>query len=163
MKPTIYLLVCLIFLTFSCSSDKGEAQDPASAILGTWEFSSLEVDEENTNTDLLLAKTYFIILLGQDCELVTFTFNEDATLVVESALNSLSTEVSFDGSSIPCPTDKEIEMASWSLEGDQLTIVDADGSEKTITIQLDGNKFTMSAESLSDGDYSGADAIFTKR
>tara|TARA_R110002020_G_scaffold63170_6_gene168936 strand:+ start:5818 stop:6303 length:486 start_codon:yes stop_codon:yes gene_type:complete len=161
MKSKINLLAVFTFLILSCSSDK-EDGPRTSSIVGSWEFSSLELDEGTTDTDLLLAEAYFIILKGQDCELVTFTFNDDNTLIAESSLGNVSTDFSLEGG-IPCPTDTEIETAIWSLEGDQLTIVDAEGLSETFTITLVNDELTVPSESLSGGTYTGASAVFTRK
>ncbi len=167
MKKIIFLFVAII-ITSSCSNDSDDnANDSPSdtnQLVGTWVLTDLRIDSGVDNDDLDFAKQIIAFLQGIDCDLVTFTFNENGTVSSENRANFLSIDVGMNGLEIPCPTESETEASVWSLEGDQLTFVNENMEEETITISFEGNDTLIIAGADIDAEnFAGADAIFTRQ
>ena len=156
---SFFSLVIVALLGFSCSSDKENPMGTAS-IEGTWDVAELKVDDSN-NQDLLFAKVIFDSLLLQDCELLALTFKADGTLITRSGVSNI--EIDFNATSIPCPSSFEEEDATWSLEGDQLTITDATGMAETATIQLTSSSLIVAGEDIEAESLTGTEIVFKKR
>ncbi len=159
IKRSFLSLVCVALLGFSCSSDKDNSMGTAS-IEGTWDVAELKVND-SSNQDLLFAKGIFDVLIAQDCELLALTFKADGTLITRSGVSDIA--IDFNSTSIPCPTSFEEEDATWSLEGDQLTITDATGMAETATIQLSSSSLIVAGEDIEAESLTGTDIVFKKR
>ncbi|TAI47072.1 lipocalin family protein [Flagellimonas allohymeniacidonis] len=164
----ISLLLCTLILVFSCSSDNeddsGNNENGTNDLVGTWVLTDLRVDSTTDNDDLDFAKEIIGFLQGIDCDLIIFTFNADGTAVSDSKADFLSINVGVGGLDIPCPTESTTESTTWSLEGNQLTFINEDMEEETITIAFeDGNILIIPGESIDENNYAGADAVFTKQ
>ncbi|MEB8328732.1 lipocalin family protein [Flavobacteriaceae bacterium KMM 6897] len=152
-------LVIVALLGFSCSSDKDNVMG-TSSIEGTWDVAELKVNDSN-NQDLLFAKGIFDVLIAQDCDLLVLTFKADGTLITRSGVNDI--EIDFNATSIPCPASFEEEDATWSLDGDQLTITDATGLAETATIQLNSSSLIVAGEDIEAESLTGTEIIFKRR
>ncbi|MEK6152088.1 lipocalin family protein [Flavobacteriaceae bacterium 3-367] len=170
MKHKLILLFLAAALTFSCSSDSeddnGNETPTEDALVGTWDLTTIEIDDSVTNDDLEFAKGIVEALVAQDCDLLTLTFAADGTLtIVERDFSGVSIDVNSggDGLSIACPETQETDTVNWSLDGDQLTITFEDQTQETVTIQLSGNTLTVGAEFVDEDNLAGAEAVFEKR
>lgn len=159
IKHSILSLLFVALLGISCSSDKDNAMGTTS-IEGTWDVAELKVDDLS-NQDLLFAKGIFDVLIAQDCELLALTFKADGTLVTRSGVSDIALD--FNATSIPCPASFEEEDATWSLEGDQLTITDATGLAETVTIQLSNSTLIVAGEDIEGETLTGTEIVFKKR
>ena len=91
------LLVALTALALvACGSKDEPVSDPKTAIIGTWELKDVEGEGEGAE----MVKQII------DMAEMTYTFNEDGTVVMK---------VSFMGQ-------EQEESSTWSLDGDKLTI-----------------------------------------
>lgn len=156
MKNILYLFSVVIIAISCSSSNEGAAEKKRSGLEGVWELTGVEVSD-TAEGELRAAKIIADILIDGGCDLFTFTFNEDGTLQTESKLSHVV--ISF---APECPTDIDVESATWVLEGDQLTTTDSNDEVNTITIQLDGNMLTVNGEDIDD-DYLGSQVIFTRK
>ncbi|MEJ1222717.1 lipocalin family protein [Sediminicola sp. 1XM1-17] len=127
---------------------------------GTWDVAELKVSDSN-NQDLLFAKGIFDVLIAQDCDLLALTFNADGTLVTRSGVNDI--QIDFSATSVPCPVNFQEEEATWSLEGDQLTITDATGMSETATIELRNSTLIVAGEDIEAESLTGTEIVFKKR
>lgn len=159
IKRSFLSLLFVAMLGVSCSSDKDNAMGEAS-LEGTWDVAELKVSDSN-NQDLLFAKGIFDALIAQDCDLLALTFNADGTLITRSGVSNI--EIDFNATSIPCPTSFEEEEATWSLEGDQLTITDATGMSETATIELNNSTLIVAGEDIEAESLTGTEIVFKKR
>ncbi len=159
IKRSFLSLLFVAMLGVSCSSDKDNAMGEAS-LEGTWDVAELKVSDSN-NQDLLFAKGIFDALIAQDCDLLALTFNADGTLITRSGVSNI--EIDFNATSIPCPTSFEEEEATWSLEGDQLTITDAIGMSETATIELNNSTLIVAGEDIEAESLTGTEIVFKKR
>ena len=167
MKRNLLLLFLASAITFSCSSDKDEENDPVeeASLIGTWVLSEINVDDSSTNTNLNLAEDIINALIADGCDILTFTFSQDQTVVAESRdFTETGNDInpSGDGLLIECPENVEVDESVWSLDGDQLTFVDSDGLEETITINLEGNTLTIAGEAIDEDNLDDSDLIFTR-
>ncbi|MGB5819668.1 MAG: lipocalin family protein [Saonia sp.] len=168
MKRNFLLLFLVATLTLSCSSDdNGDGETPAGdSLVGTWDFTEFRIDATTADADLLFAKGIADALLAEGCDILTFTFNADETVIAE-VRNFDDVEVDLSGGgiglSVECPTMVDMETSTWSLEGNQLTFVNEDMMNETITIQLDGDTLIIPAEILESENISEGEAVFTRR
>ncbi|MEL6304180.1 MAG: hypothetical protein AAGL29_07585 [Bacteroidota bacterium] len=168
MKRKIFSLFLMGFIVLSCSNDNDnentEMTDTTSEIVGTWLLTDLRIDSGVDDDDLEFAQQIIAFLNGIDCELITFTFNEDNTVVSDSKANFLSINVGAGGLDIPCPTESASESSTWRLEGNQLTFINENMEEETVTISIEnGTTLILPGESIDPDNYAGADAVFTKQ
>lgn len=163
----ISLLSTLIMgslLIVSCSNDSGN-DDETESIVGTWDARELRVDESTATEDELLARDFLEILAAKDCYILSLTFNADGTAEAENAseyidLSGLATG-NFD---IPCPTQSDIEQATYTYANGQLTVVDAMGVTSTANASISGNQLILQLEgSVFDDVVSDGELIFVKR
>ncbi len=168
MKKNILLLFLATVFIYSCSADNtddnGEMDGETSELVGTWVLTDLRTDDTVNNDDLNFAKQIIAFLQGTNCNLVTFTFNGDGTLASDNKVNFLSINLGAGGLDVPCPTESDMESSTWSLDGDQLTIVNGDMEEETITIIIENNTtLIIPGENIDENNYAGADAVFTRQ
>ena len=159
--------LCMAFAVItSCSTDSDENEDgtlDASALVGTWNMTDVRFEEDPSDPSLNLADEIVDELLQEDCILVSFIFNTDGSVTSTDKVNYLQVNAGPNGLDVPCPTQSDNETASWSLEGDQLTLDDGNGTVETITIELEGNTLIIAGEDIDENNYVGAEAIFTKQ
>lgn len=164
MKTRITLLFLSATLLLSCSSDNdGENEGGEESLIGTWSFTELNVDD--ADGEIKLANEVIKVLISQGCDILTFEFKSDQTMEAEYRdFTQTGTDVNSGGTGllIECPENAEITSSTWSLEGDQLTIVDDDGMNDTVTIQLNGDTLTVSAEIIDEDNLEGAEAVFKR-
>lgn len=162
-----YILLCTVMtaLVFSCSSDKEDDLANENSIVGTWKFTELNVDNASASNDIKLANEVIEVLTASGCDILVFEFKSDNTVTaVAKDFTETGRDVNSDGTGllIECPSNVETSSSIWSLEGDQLTFVDENGLEETVTIILDGNTLTIPAEVVDEENLGGAEAIFER-
>lgn len=162
-----YILLCTVMtaLVFSCSSDKEDDLANENSIVGTWKFTELNVDNASASNDIKLANEVIEVLTASGCDILVFEFKSDNTVTaVAKDFTETGRDVNSDGTGllIECPSNVETSSSIWSLEGDQLTFVDENGLEETVTITLDGNTLTIPAEVVDEENLGGAEAIFER-
>ncbi|MEM7380239.1 MAG: lipocalin family protein [Bacteroidota bacterium] len=169
MKRYVLGLFAVLALLFSCSSDDnggGNETPTDEKLLGTWDFTRVEVDDAFSNDDLEFAKEIVDALVADGCILLTLIFSADGTLEIqerdyqdiEVAVNSGGT-----GLDIGCPETQIIDTATWSLSGDRLTVTFSDNTEEVVTVSISGDELTADAEFVDEDNLENADAVFTKR
>lgn len=168
MKRKILSLFLMAFIVLSCSDDNNEGDnemvDSTNDLIGTWLLTDLRIDSGVDDDDLDFAKEIITFLNGIDCELITFTFNADNTVISDSKANFISIDVGAGGLDIPCPTESTSESSTWRLEGSQLTFINENMEEETVTITIEnGTTLILPGESIDEDNYAGADAVFTKQ
>ncbi|QLG44596.1 lipocalin-like domain-containing protein [Costertonia aggregata] len=166
MKHTTLVVFFTAVLSFSCSSDNDNDMEMAeNSIVGTWSFSELDLNGIDASGEIKLANDVIKVLVAQDCEILTFSFKDDDTVTATSKdFTETGRDVKPDGSGllIECPANSVTESSVWNLEGDQLTFINEDQTQETVTIELDGNTLTIPAEVVNDDNLQGAKAIFKR-
>nr|WP_299383238.1 hypothetical protein [Allomuricauda sp.] len=133
-------------------------------LVGTWILSDLRFDETLNNDQLDFAKEILEYLIENECDLITMTFNDDGSTVSQSKVDHLSINAGATGLEIPCPSEVDEEAATWSLEDDQLTLVDEAMEEATITVVMeDENTLLINGSDVDENNYDGAVAVFVKQ
>jgi|GEM_PF-1987227 len=164
MKTKIALLFLSASCLLACSSDSDEGNElDSNSIIGTWSFAQLNVDDPDG--EMKLANDVIGVLLAAGCDIMTFEFKADQTLESEYRdFTETGTDVNPGGTGllIECPENSVTTTATWSLEGNQLTIVDSEGMSDTVTVQMNGNTLTVSAELIDENNLDGADAVFQR-
>ena len=112
---------------------------------------------------MILADEIVDELLAEDCFLVSFTFNADGTATAEDKVNYIEVNAGPSGLEVPCPSQSDIESTLWSLDGDQLTFINDNQEEETITIQLEEDTLIIAGEDIDEDNYAGAEAVFTRQ
>ncbi|MGB5436335.1 MAG: lipocalin family protein, partial [Maribacter sp.] len=142
-----YILLCTVMaaLVFSCSSDKEDDLAIENSIVGTWKFTELNIDNASSPNEIRLANDVIEVLTASGCDILVFEFKSDNTVTaVAKDFTETGRDVNSDGTGllIECPSNVETSSSTWSLEGDQLSFIDENGLEETVTIKLDGDTLT---------------------
>ncbi len=169
MKRIFLFLFIAVALTYSCSSDSDDGPgggDTASNLIGTWDLSGIAVDEATANDDLVFAQGIVDVLLAQNCNLLSITFNADNTaILVDRDFGDI--EINLDpsggGLDIPCPAESNTETVTYELNGNTLTITFQDETQETATISLNGDMLTIGGEFVDEDNLAEAEAVFTRR
>ncbi len=161
--------ICFVFMTasllFSCSSDSEGGAD-ANDILGTWDLTALQIDENNATTDEEFGKEILDFLTAQECYIITITFNEDLSVVTENSGNYLEINVNQGGTGldIPCPTQSDTDTSTYTFDGETLNYVDDNLETVTLTVQISGNTMRVSAVDFGVDNFdTGGQLVFTRR
>lgn len=166
MKKYILPTLCALALLASCSTD-GDGNDnemlDSASLVGTWNMSDVRFEEDPDDTSLNLADEVVDFLFAQGCVLVSFTFNADGTVTSSDKVNYLEINAGPNGLDVPCPTETDIEAATWVLDGNQLTLTDENDEAETITIELESNTLIIAGDEIDANNYSGAEAIFSRQ
>ncbi len=150
---------------FSCSSDK-EVVASDDSILGTWDLTALQIDENNATANEEFGKEILDFLTGQECYIITLTFNTDMSVATESSADYLQINVNPDGTGldIPCPTQKDMDESTYTFDGETLTYIDDSLETVTVTVLISGNTMIINAVDLGIDNFdTGGQLVFTKR
>ncbi|HZH69185.1 MAG TPA: lipocalin family protein [Flavobacteriaceae bacterium] len=141
MKNPKFLFVLLLSaVMFSCSSDDDSTQDGAVTIEGDWDLTSIEMDGSYEYT---MEGVPFPILFeyngyGKDIDSqTTFTTNPNTVSSVGNLTIVMTIEMLGDGITEEFPVDfsEYVSSGTWEIDGDVLTIVDADGNAASYQIE----------------------------
>ncbi|MCX2719004.1 lipocalin family protein [Lentiprolixibacter aurantiacus] len=164
LRKFVYTVIASALL-LSCSSDKEDATD-VSGILGTWDLTALQIDENNSTSDEEFGKQILDFLAAQECYIITLTFNEDLSVVLENSGNYIEINVNPDGTGldIPCPTQSDIEVSTYTYDGELLSYIDENLETVTVTVQITGNTMTINAVEFGVENLdTGGQLVFTRR
>lgn len=164
MKKYLLPILSLVVLLAGCSTDGDDSnnENDSASLVGTWNMTDIRFDDDPNNTTLNLADEIVDVLTEENCFLVRFTFSADGTATADNKVNYLEVNAGPNGLDVPCPTQSDIESTLWSLMGNQLTFINDNQEEETITIQLNENTMIVAGEDIDVNNYSGAEAVFTK-
>jgi len=163
MKKGITAIIALLFLV-GCSTDsENDEMLETSALVGTWNMTDVRFEEDPNDTSLNLADEIVDQLVNENCFLVSFTFNADGTASADNKVNFIQVNAGPMGLDVPCPDQSDVETTTWSLVGDQLTFINEDLEEETITIQLEGNTLILAGDDINAENYTGAEVVFTRQ
>ncbi|MEP2238995.1 MAG: hypothetical protein ABJI22_11590 [Maribacter sp.] len=168
MYKHILLIAGVVLTLVSCSSDKDEVQDEAginsTAIVGTWDATELEIDNETASDDVKFGKQILDFLTEKDCYIITLQFNEDLTASASNSANYIEVNATATGLDIPCPTASDESTSTYTFDGETVTTIDENGEEVAISVTIDGNVMTLDASDLDIPNFSeDGQLIFVKR
>jgi len=165
MKHNLLLLLIVVTLSFSCSKDdtKSSDADPESAIVGSWQARQFKAADPNSS-NVNIGAEILSNLTAEECYILTFTFNEDLSLIAESSINYLELNFSATGLEVPpCPTQSDTETSTYTYDGTTLTTVDTDGVIVMVKVNIDGNTMSADATDLDIPNFDGdGELIFEK-
>ena len=154
-------------LICSCSKDEDKSNETdSSAIVGSWQATELKIDDQTASDDAKNGRDALNFLTAIDCYVITFTFNQDLTVVAENSVNYLSIGVNSSGTGleIPCPTEKDTDNSTYTFDGTTLAILDSDGTIVTTNATVDGNTLTIDATGLDIPNFNASgELIFEKK
>ena len=165
MKCNLGILFIAVSLLFSCSTDENNEIDNAdeNPIEGTWRASEFQAADPN-NSNVNLGAEILANLTAEECYILSFTFNKDLTLIAENAANYLEINATPTGLDVPCPTQKDTDMGTYTYDGATLTTVDQNGTTVTVKVTIDGNTMTADAADLNIPNFDGdGSLIFIKK
>ena len=156
MKRNLLALYMVTALLFSCSSDKDDTNQE-NDIIGSWELTALEIDDNTASDDEKFARDILSFLSALDCSLLTITFNADQTVITENSGNYLDINLITIGTGldVPCPTEKDTSVDSYLYEGGVLTYIDENEIETKVNVNISGNTMRVNAVEL---DFTNFDA-----
>lgn len=165
MRRNVFVFLMASALTFSCSSDKNdENMEDGSAIVGSWQVTELKINNATASDNAKYGKQILDFLTAKDCYILTFTFNEDLTVVVEDAVNYIVINATSTGLDIPCPTESDSDSSTYTYDGKVLTYVDADGKTVNVNATVNGNMLTIDADGLDIPNFNDSgELIFEKK
>lgn len=165
MKRNIFLLLVSTTLLFSCSTDDNKQDDAndENQIIGAWqarEFKAADPNSSNVNIGAEILSN----LTAEDCYILTFTFNEDLSLVAESSINYLELNFSATGLEVPpCPTESDTETSTYTYDGTTLTTVNTEGAIVKVKVSIEGDIMSADATDLDLPNFDGeGELIFEK-
>jgi len=164
MKRNLFLLFVSAILLFSCSKDENKQDDEndENAIVGSWqarEFRAADPNDSNVNFGAEILAN----LTAENCYILTFTFNQDLSLVANNSVNYLEINASPTGIVVPCPTQSDTETSTYTFDGTTLTTIDAEGSEVSVKVSINGSIMTADATDLNLPNFNGdGELIFEK-
>lgn len=154
-------------LICSCSKDDDKSNETdSSTIVGSWQATELKIDNQTASDDAKNGRDALNFLTAKDCYIITFTFNQDLTVVAENSVNYLSIGVNSSGTGldIPCPTEKDIDNSTYTYDGTTLAILDSTGMTVTTAATIDGNTLSIDASSLDIPNFNASgELIFRKK
>ena len=164
MKRNVLALLMASAFTFSCSSDKDEDVQDGNAIVGSWQATELRIDDTTASDNAKYGKQILDFLTAKGCYILTFTFNEDLTVVAENAVNNLEVNATASGLDIPCPTESDDDSATYTYDGKVLIFVDADGETINVSATVEGNTLIIDAAGLDISNFNDSgELIFEKK
>ncbi len=165
MKRIILALICCAAMSYSCSEDNmGDTELSSSKLIGKWSFS--EIEAPNATGNLNLTNQLLSILVASGCDILNYDFKTDQTVTAsfrDFSQTGNSVNSAGSGIAVQCPTEVITSTGVWSLEGDKLSFLDANGNEETVTIQIDGDTLTVPGEVINEENLAGTKAIFKKQ
>jgi len=163
MKKKLTLLVMTFLFIVSCSNDsEGDEMDMTQQndLVGRWGVTDFRFDTSVVDEELELATEIIRLFLNGECYLLTFDFMENGMVASESKVEYI--EPDPNGFSFDCPDQSDVVTASWSLEGDQLTI-GAGSEEETVTITFeDANTLVLGGAVIEDEEFGEAEVVLTR-
>ncbi len=167
MKFKILLLFIAAAFIISCSSDDNNNNETdTNTIVGTWVATELQIDNATASDDAKNGRDALNLLTAKQCYVITFTFNEDLTVVAENSVNYIEINVNSDGTGldIPCPTEKDTDNSTYTYDGVSLTILDNTGSAISANATVSGNTLTIDAAGLDIPNFNASgELIFQKQ
>ena len=168
MYKHILCIAGAMLTLISCSSDKDETQNEAevqsTAIIGTWDATELEIDNETASDDAKFGKQILDFLTAENCFIITLQFNEDLTASASNSANYIEVNATATGLDIPCPTDSDVNESTYTFDGETVTTIDEKGDELAIGVSIEGNIMTVDASDLDIPNFSeDGQLIFIKR
>lgn len=167
MKSKILLLVMATALICSCSKDDDKSNESdANAIVGSWQATELRIDDQTASDDAKNGRDALDFLTARDCYVITFTFNQDLTVVAENSVNYLRPGVNAEGTGldIPCPTEKDTDNSTYVYDGTTLSILDSDGQTVTTEATVDGDTLIIDASGLDIPNFNASgELVFERR
>ncbi len=132
-------------------------------LIGLWALTDIRFDETMDDDDLEFAQEILAFLVDRECYIVTFDFMNNGTVTTDSKANFIEVNAGVGGLDIPCPEESEMTNTMWTLEGNQLTFIDTDLGEETVTVTFEGeNTFIVDGSAIDENNYDGAEAVFTR-
>ncbi|NHF58401.1 hypothetical protein FK220_003560 [Flavobacteriaceae bacterium TP-CH-4] len=167
MKYNILLFVIATTLLFSCSSDDGgQTEEPdQNSIVGVWDAVELQIDDQTASDDAKNGRDALNFLTAKDCFIITFTFNQDLTVIAENSVNYLEIGVNSQGTGIdiPCPTEKDTDTSTYTFDGTELAIVDDQGMTITTNVTINGDTMAIDASDLDVANFNASGELIFKR
>ncbi|MGI9546801.1 MAG: hypothetical protein ACR2MM_06175 [Flavobacteriaceae bacterium] len=164
MKRNIVLLALTAALTFSCSSDKDNENNDS--IVGTWDLTAYEIDEATATDDQEFARDILEFLALIDCTILSYTFNEDGTVISRDSGDYLEIDVNQGGSGldIPCPEESDVEDGMYTFEEGVLTYMDEVEGNTEVNVEISNNTIRIGGADLGIDNFAdGGTLIFSRR
>ena len=165
MKKSIFFLFFATSLLLSCSSDKDESTEDNSSsnIVGTWDATELQVNNETASDDAKFGKQILDFLTDRDCYIITLQFNQDLTAMATNAANYVEINANATGLDVPCPTQSDSESSTYSYDGNVVTFLDANGQQIEVRVSIQGDVMTVNAADLEIPNFDESGELIFKR
>ena len=158
----IYIAMVCAF-TLSCSSDNDGSTTANNDIVGTWDATELRVDLDTARDEAIFGSQILQVLTNEDCFIITLQFNEDLTAEARSAVNNLDINVGATGLSVPCPTEFESEVNTYTYEDGVVSFLNENGETVNARVTINGDVMTVNAASLEIPNFNDSGELIFRR
>lgn len=165
MKKNLFLSVFAALVVMACSNDEDDSGMDSlavSPIVGTWLLTDVQIEEESS-TQLNLFEEIVDELNAENCALLTFEFDAEGTVTATDKISYLEINGGLTGLDVSCPTESDMATSIWRLEGDQLTFINENAEEETITVQIEGDTMVIAGNEFDDENLTEGTLTFTKQ
>lgn len=163
MKRNVLTFLIISAVVLSCSKDKNKDGSDPNTIVGAWVATELVIDNNTASDDAKNSRDILNYLTGNDCFVITFTFNADLSVIADNAVNYLEVNAGPSGIEIPCPTQSDMDAGTYTLEGSALTYIDSNDEIFNITVNINGDTMTFDAASLNIPNFDVEGELVFKR
>lgn len=166
MKRNVLLVLLVSALILSCSKDDNDNNDmvpDANAIIGSWQLTELNIDDQTASDDAKFGKQILDFLTGMDCYILTFEFNVDMSLTAHNAADYLEINATPTGLDVPCPTQSDSESSTYTYDGMVLTTVDENGQTVNVDVTISGDTMTVDATDLDIPNFNDSGELIFQR
>lgn len=164
MKRNLLLLFLASGLIFSCSKDdKDDPQVAQNNIAGEWQATELQIDNNTAGDDAKFGRDILAYLTERDCYILKFNFNADLSVTAENGAPYLSINASSTGLEVPCPTESDTSMSTYTYDGAVLTIVDTEGETVLVDVTISGTTMTVDAADLNIENFNDEGQLIFER
>ena len=163
MKRNILALFLASGLIFSCSKDDNKTETEQNAIVGEWQATELQINDQTASDDAKFGKQILDFLTAKDCFILTFNFKEDLTVTAENSANFLSINATATGLDVPCPTEFDTETSTYTYDGSVLTTIDDNGQTVKLDVTINGDIMTVDATDLDIDNFNDEGQLIFKK
>lgn len=165
MKLHALVLFCAAALILSCSNDNdnNEIETAQNSIVGEWQATELQINDQTASDDAKLGKLVLDFLTARDCFILTFNFKADLTVTAEDSADYLPVNEILTGSDFACPMESDTTESTYTYDGSILTTIDENGQTLSIAVTISDNTMTLDATDLDIENFNDEGQLIFKR
>ncbi len=159
----VFLLISVLILSCSKGDDNNETQADQNAIVGNWQMTELQINDATASDNAKFGKQILDFLTERDCFILTFNFKADLTVTATNSADYLSINATPTGLDVPCPTESDSEMSTYTYDGSVLTTIDENGQTVMVDVTISGDTMTVDAADLDIDNFNDEGQLIFKK